>query len=113
MEENVAVNAEPVLNNGKKPAITSDKWKQSISFLTMRMKPDTNKIWRNLMLPVFGKSKEKRKDAKLDREMSEVLHSLKDNGANTTTRSTLNKLLKKYVRPAAPGKDPLFPPLPP
>jgi hypothetical protein len=41
-EENVAVNAEPVLNNRKKPVITSDKRKQSISFLLMmRMKPDT------------------------------------------------------------------------
>jgi hypothetical protein len=40
--KNVAVNAELVLSNGKKPAITSDKRKRSISFLMMRMKPDTN-----------------------------------------------------------------------
>jgi hypothetical protein len=47
MEENVALKAEPVLNNRKKPAITSDmtasdERKQSISFLMMRMKTDTN-----------------------------------------------------------------------
>jgi hypothetical protein len=42
MEENVAVNTQTVLNNGKKPAITSDKRKQLISFLMMSAKPETN-----------------------------------------------------------------------
>jgi hypothetical protein len=43
------------------------------------------------------------------REMTEVLQSLKDNGAHTT-RSTLNKMLKKYIRPNI-RPNPLFPPL--
>ena len=41
-EENVTTKAELVVNNQKKPEATSDERKQSISFLTMRMKPDTN-----------------------------------------------------------------------
>jgi hypothetical protein len=42
MEGKFAANAEPVVNNQKKLGMTTDKWKQLIYILMMRMKLNTN-----------------------------------------------------------------------